>query len=117
MTKGIAAVPVVNVDAIETALEFYVGTLGFAKAFQVGSYAGVEWGDAMIHVNGGSDTFNAKPTSVRVTIDGIDEYYAKLNALSLVKKDEHLGETGFGHRQFSVLDPSGNRVTFVQFGT
>ena len=104
-----------NVADIETAADFYVGKLGFAKEFQFGPYAGVQLGDVMIHLNGGSDQWNACPTSVRITVTGIDGYYEKMDALSLVKPDERLENTPFGHRQFSVLDTSENRITFVQF--
>lgn len=113
--QGVAAVPVVNVRNFDRAVEFYVETLGFKKEFQVGPYAGVQLGAAMIHLNGGSDEWSACPTSVRVTVQGIDDLYVRLNKLALVKADEHLRDTTFGHRQFSVLDPSHNRVTFVQF--
>lgn len=115
--EGLAAVPVVNVADIQEALDFYVGSLGFEQAFQVGPYAGVQLGAAMIHLNGGSDSWNARPTSVRVTVDGIDDYHEAMDGLGLVKADEPLQDTPFGHRQFSVLDPTQNRITFVQFDT
>jgi len=115
--EGIAAVPVVNVLDFEEAVDFYVETLGFKNEFQVGSYGGVQLGAAMVHLNGGSDEWNSCPTSVRVTVEGIEQLYERLNEQSLVKEDEHLQDTPFGHRQFSVLDPSRNRITFVQFGT
>jgi len=115
--EGLAAVPVVNVRDLDEALTYYVGMLGFERQFQMAGYAGVQLGAAMLHLNGGTDAWNAKPTSVRVTISGIDDYFASLDAQSLIKEDERLQKTPFGHRQFSVLDPSGNRVTFVQFDT
>jgi uncharacterized glyoxalase superfamily protein PhnB len=112
--EAIAAVPVVNVDDIGKALAFYVEQLGFTKVFEFGPYAGVQMGAAMVHLNGGSDQWNSRPTSVRVTVQGVDEYYRELNERSLVKPDEHLQDTDFGQRQFSVLDPSENRITFAQ---
>ncbi len=74
-----------------------------------------ELGDVMIHLNGGSDQWSSRPTSVRITVNGIDALYKKMNELSLVKPDERLQDTPLGHRQFSLLDPSDNRITFVQF--
>ena len=115
--EGLEAVPVVNVKDIDVATNFYVDQLGFEKVFQAGPYVGVRFGLAMIHLNGNRDRWNARPTSVRVTVKGIDDYFRELDALSLIKEDEPLQKTPFGHRQFSVLDPSGNRVTFVQFDT
>lgn len=115
--EGLEAVPVVNVRDIDMATNFYVDQLGFEKVFAAGPYVGVRFGLAVIHLNGGHDRWNARPTSVRVTIRGIEAYHRELDALSLVMDDERLQQTSVGHRQFSVLDPSENRITFVQFET
>lgn len=113
--EGLEAVPVINVQDIDLATSFYVDQLGFEQVFHIGAYAGVRFGLAEIHLNAGNDRWNAHPTSVRITIKGIDAYYREIDELSLVMPDERLETTPFGHRQFSVLDPFDNRVTFVQF--
>lgn len=112
--EAIDAIPVVSVADYPAALRFYVNVLGFAKVFEVGAYAGLELGRVMVHVGAAVDAWSAYPTSVRIDVRGVDAYYAKIRERAVIKADEQLKDMPFGMRQFSVLDPSGNRVTFAQ---
>jgi len=111
--KALNSVPVVNVADFSTTLAFYTEKLGFTISFELGPYAGMQLGEAWLHLNGGDDEWSARPTSVRFNVEGIDDYYAGIDP-SIVKDDEQLQDMPFGVRQFSVVDPSGNRVTFAQ---
>lgn len=114
--KFLSATPVVNVGDFEAALDFYKGALGFTVIFQLGRYAGLKLGDAILHLNAEGDSWASMPTSVRINIEGIDQYYESVD-LDYVLKEERLNDMPFGARQFSVTDPSGNRVTFTQYYT
>lgn len=111
--KALNSIPVVNVDDLQAAISFYTEKLGFTVAFELGPYAGLQLGDAMVHLNGGDDEWSARPTSARFTVEFVDNYYDQLDQ-SIVKLDEQLRDMPFGVRQFSVIDPSGNRITFAQ---
>ncbi len=108
------SVPVLNVKNYRRAIDFYTNVLGFEHAFELGNYSELALGKAMIHVNGEIDQWSAFPTSARINLRGVDAYHKKVSALCEVKHDEPLQDMPFGVRQFSVLDPDGNRITFCQ---
>ncbi len=49
----------------------------------------------------------------RIETNGIDELYAELEPKGVVDPAEPIHDMPWGSRQFSILDCSGNRVTFV----
>lgn len=104
-----------NVQDVTESCRFYQEILGFNVAFTTGPYAGVSLGDAMLHLNAHDDEWGKYPGTVRITVPDIDAWYRKMENKSLVKTDEKLFRTPWGYRQFSVLDPDRNRITFVQF--
>jgi hypothetical protein len=44
----------------------------------------------------------------------VDGLYEELLPRGVVKPDEQLATMSHGLRQFSVLDPDGNRITFAE---
>ena len=112
--KTLGAVPVINTNDFSKAVDFYTGILGFEKVFELGQYAGLELGGTMIHLNGTLDEWSSLPTSARIDVIGVDVFYEKIRGVAPIKSDEPLQDMPFGVRQFSVLDPDGNRITFCQ---
>lgn len=110
----IASVPVLSVADVGKSVAFYRDRLGFTPAFEFGPYAGVQRGALEIHLDGGSHDFSARPTCCRFHIRGVDGLYAELEPKGVVKPDEQLATAPHGMRQFSVLDPDGNRITFAE---
>jgi catechol 2,3-dioxygenase-like lactoylglutathione lyase family enzyme len=110
----IAAVPVLNVADLPRSLAFYRDQLGFAQEFVFGAYAGVARGGMVLHLDAGDHAFSARPTCCRFHLRGVDELYAEVEPRGAVKPDERLETRPHGMRQFSVLDPDGNRVTFAE---
>jgi catechol 2,3-dioxygenase-like lactoylglutathione lyase family enzyme len=109
-----AVVPVVPVTDVREAVDFYRDKLGFEQAFEAGpDYVGVTRLGVELHLDGVVNAA-AGDVSVRITTDGIDALYAELEPGGVVHPDEPLETKPWGLRQFSVLDPSGNRLTFAQ---
>jgi catechol 2,3-dioxygenase-like lactoylglutathione lyase family enzyme len=107
------AVPVVPVRDVQEAIAFYRDRLGFQLAFEQGEYAGVRRDAVELHldgvVNGGAGL-----VTCRIETDGVDELYAEVEPGGAVDPAEPIRTTPWGSRQFSVLDPNGNRITFVR---
>ena len=68
----------------------------------------------VVHLDGGSHEFSSKHTCCRFHIRGVDDLYAELEPTGVVKPDERLATMPHGLRQFSILDPDGNRITFAE---
>jgi len=110
-----AAIPVLPVDDVSKALAFYRDRLGFETAFEFGPYAGVVRGPISIHLDGGGEANPyPHPTCCRIDVRGVDALAAEMEGQGVIHPDEPLADTPFGMRQFSVLDPSGNRITFAE---
>ncbi|MFN8639445.1 MAG: VOC family protein [Dehalococcoidia bacterium] len=109
-------VPIFTVSNLERALAFYGSTLGFETEFSMDGfpYAGVRRGPLALHLDGGSHEFAQIPTHCRFHIRGVDDLYAELHPRGVVKPGEELATMPHGLRQFSILDPDGNRITFAE---
>lgn len=107
----VRAVPVLPVHDFAAAAAFFRDKLGFTVAFHMGRYGGVEREGIMVHLDAFAPV--AAPISARIDVKGIDALYAATDP-AIVKPDEQLADLPHGLRQFSVLDPTGNRVTFAQ---
>lgn len=107
-----SAVPVLPVKDMKAAVAFYQDKLGFSRIFDMGNYAGIMRGPIELHLDGSG--WGGGPVSVRINLAGVDDVHAEIAPKGIVMKDEPLETKPWGMRQFSVLDPSGNRVTFAQ---
>ena len=108
------AIPVLAVEDVNKAVDFYTTRLGFEKLFEFGPYAGVARGAATIHLDGAETSVFPGPTCCRVDVQGVEKLSAEMEAQGVVHPDEHLATTPFGMRQSSVLDCCGTRITFAQ---
>jgi|GEM_PF-142452 len=106
----VSAIPVLPVQDLAKSLEFYRDRLGFAVAFEFGPYAGVEREGIEIHLS----EEQSPPVTCRVAVRGVDELYEQMQQQQVIHPDEPLATQPWGMRQFSVLDPNGNRITFAQ---
>jgi len=106
------AIPVLPAREIGAASGFYRDVLGFAVAFEMGDYSGVTRGPIELHLDASAPP--AGSVSARIDVVGVDALYAAIEPSGAVKPDERLETKPWGLRQFSVLDPAGNRVTFAK---
>jgi catechol 2,3-dioxygenase-like lactoylglutathione lyase family enzyme len=113
MIKLTGATPVLPVTDVAAAVAFYADRLGFSLAFEQGPYAGVLRDGVMVHLDGAAYK-GAGLVTCRLETEGIDELFAVLEPAGVVDPDEPIHTMPWGARQFSVLDDSGNRITFVR---
>ena len=106
------ALPVLPVQEIKGATAFYRDVLGFELAFEMADYAGVCRGPVELHLDATAPV--TSPVSARIDTIGVDALYEQIEPSGVVKPDERLETKPWGLRQFSVLDPSGNRITFAE---
>jgi catechol 2,3-dioxygenase-like lactoylglutathione lyase family enzyme len=108
-----STVPVLPVSDIAEARGFYSDKLGFTVAFEAGDYIGVSRDEALLHLDGVVND-GAGMVTCRIEADGVDDLYAELEPAGVIDPAEPIRTTPWGSRQFSVLDCSGNRLTFVR---
>ena len=110
-----SAVPVLPVQDVSKAIDFYTTRLGFAKVFAFGPYAGVQRGAVTIHLDGAEVAAYPGPTCCRVNVRGVDALWSELQEHpDVLHPGEPLETKPSGQRQFSVLDCCGNRITFAE---
>jgi catechol 2,3-dioxygenase-like lactoylglutathione lyase family enzyme len=107
----LSTIPVLNVSDMQDSVALYRDQLGFAVEFEMTDppYAGVRRGEMARHLDAGTHELSSRPTSCRFHIRGVDGLFEELDPLGIVKPDERLATMPHGLRQFSVLDPDGNR--------
>jgi uncharacterized glyoxalase superfamily protein PhnB len=109
-TRGIG--PVFQVSNLEDALKYYKEVLGFKEDFRFGAYAGVSSGDACLHLS--ANRLHQRPVgggSAFVFCDEVDDYFREIKRNGATVKGEPADQP-YGMRDFTVLDPDGNHMTF-----
>ena len=108
--------PVFPVSDIPAALAFYCESLGFDL--------GWAWGDPPTHANvcrGSIDICLTLNTAIdrdverhagcaSIGLKGVDAYFAELQGRNVTCGE--LADRPYGMRDFAVIDPSGNRLSF-----
>ena len=110
--------------------EFYTGVLGFDEVVSNDGFALVRrdgatisiWGatdeswreklDPEKPVRSGAESFIAGTASCSIEVSGVDELYEHCKGRDVVHPNGDIGDTEWGTREFAVLDPDGNLVTF-----
>lgn len=105
-----SAIPVLPVRDLAAGLDFYERRLGFERAFEYGPYAGVVRGGIEIHLS----QEDAPPVTCRIDTRGVDALYEELQKQDVIHPEEPVETKPWGMRQFSAVDPSGNRITFAE---
>jgi uncharacterized glyoxalase superfamily protein PhnB len=109
-TLGIG--PVFQVSDLSNALKYYKEVRGFEEDFQFGAYAGVSHGDACLHLSG--HQIHKRPIgggAAFVFCDEVDDYFQQIKKQGAIVKVEPADQP-YGMRDFIVLDPDGNHMTF-----
>jgi catechol 2,3-dioxygenase-like lactoylglutathione lyase family enzyme len=115
-TRFVSATPVLASLDIERSIEFFCTRLGFFKVhLQQGIYGIVSRGAVQIHFWACSERHIAENTSCRVRVEGIDSLFAECQAFAIVHPNAPLETTPWGTREFGVVDPDGNLVTFAEW--
>lgn len=113
-TTFVSATPVLASLDIEQSVRFY-SKLGFTPVHVMQSEYGIIEADTVqIHFWACKDRRIAEATSCRVQVQGIDALYEKCTRLSIVHPNAPLSSRPWGSKEFGILDPDGNLVTFHQ---
>jgi catechol 2,3-dioxygenase-like lactoylglutathione lyase family enzyme len=114
-TRLISATPVLASLDIERSVGFFCTHLGFSRLYAQQGACGVVMRDAVsVHFWSCSDRHIAQNTSCRVRVEGIEALFLHCHSLGIVHPDSQLENKPWGSREFSILDPDGNLVTFSQ---
>jgi uncharacterized glyoxalase superfamily protein PhnB len=114
-TRLISATPVLASLDIGRSVDFFCTHLGFSSLYaQQGAYAVIVRDAVSIHFWSCSDRHVAQNTSCRVRVEGIDALFLHCKSLGIVHPNAPLEDKPWGSREFSVVDPDGNVVTFSQ---
>ena len=114
-TQFISATPVLASLDIARTVEFYRAQLGFAVLYaEQDAYGVVMRGSVSLHFWACKERHVAENTSCRVRVDGIDALYADCLARAIVHPNAPLAAKPWGSREFAIVDPDGNLVTFAE---
>jgi catechol 2,3-dioxygenase-like lactoylglutathione lyase family enzyme len=120
-TSFVAAIPALAVSDVPRAVAFFADVLGFNAALVQDDY-GIARRDAVeVHFwaatgpeGSGAEPRLAGTTSCRVQVDGITALYEQCRARQVIHPNGELHEQPWGTREFTILDPDRNAVTFFQ---
>lgn len=111
----IAATPVLASLDIQRSVEFFSSKLGFTKVHVAqGEYGIVSNGPVGIHFWACGDRRIAEATSCRVQVKGIEGLHTQCAGHAIVHPNAPLASKPWGTKEFAILDPDGNLVTFYE---
>jgi catechol 2,3-dioxygenase-like lactoylglutathione lyase family enzyme len=129
--KMLHAVPALPVSEITRSVEFFRDQLGFRAVHEEDGFAIVARDTVEVHlwrasderwrsrgglppVVSGAESFLAGTASCRIGVEGIDEYHRIIQPLGVLHPLAPLTDQWYGTREFSVLDPDNNLITFFE---
>lgn len=110
-TRGIPMLPVAN---LRRSMDFYVDTLGFRLGFNAGSYGGVRRDAIEIHFARNEKGVPAERSGCRIEVTEIRKLYAEFKDRGVITADGDIAAQPWGTTEFTVRDPDGNALTFVE---
>lgn len=108
-----SAVPKLASADIGRSIAFY-RQLGFSHAAEYPGYGIVEHDGVELHFWFCTDPRIAQATGCRINVEGIALLFEECSALGIVHPNDPLADKPWGLREFSILDPDGNLVTFSE---
>jgi catechol 2,3-dioxygenase-like lactoylglutathione lyase family enzyme len=129
--KLLHAIPALPASHQDRSTAFYRDQLGFTVAYQQEGFTKLQRDTVELHlwvandegwrtrqgtcpVVSGAESFIAGTHSCRIEVEGVDEIYRVMRPLGIVHPNANLQSTHFGTREFGILDPDGNLVTFFE---
>tara|TARA_R110002167_G_scaffold195709_2_gene398467 strand:+ start:126 stop:497 length:372 start_codon:yes stop_codon:yes gene_type:complete len=110
-----SASPILQVEDLKRAINFYSDILGFFKEFEYGDpsyYAGVKRNAITFHLCKSEENAERRGMgSVYVFCDEVDSYYEEITAKG-VEITSPLNTYPYGMRDFQIKDADGNLICF-----
>lgn len=128
LLESIPALPVRN---IQRSVNFYRGLLEMTPIHEEEGFAVLARDAVTLHlwaasdeswrersgdppVVSGAESFIAGTASCRIRVEGVDGLYDVLKTRGILHPRAHLQNRAWGDRDFSVVDPDNNLVTFFE---
>ncbi len=116
------AIPVLPAADAAASLKWWTEICGFTETFRDNTppnYAGINRGDAYLHISGMQDKELARQvgdqTMVRIAVKGIEGLYAEYQKRGgIVHPNGPLQTKPWGTKEFATIDPNGVCVTFQE---
>jgi uncharacterized protein (TIGR02246 family) len=124
------AIPALPVRDTAASAAFYRDKLGFVVRHEASGFAILVRDTVELHlwqagdnawqgrggapVQSGAESFLAGTASCRVQVAGVDTLHAELQPLGILHPNARLADQAWGTREFGVLDPDGNLITFFE---
>lgn len=108
--------PIFSVDDLAASLDFYLQTLGFGLAWSWGApphIASVCRDGLEIMLSQRADTSTRCDAQIYLSVSAIDAWYDALKSAD-VHMRVPIGDRPYGTRDFRIVDPSGNEISFGQ---
>jgi catechol 2,3-dioxygenase-like lactoylglutathione lyase family enzyme len=110
-----SAAPILASLDIERTVSFYCSSLGFSRVYvEPGAWGIVTRDSVQLHFWPCTDRNIAQNTACRVYVTDVDGLFAELEPRGVIHPDARLETKPWGSREFGVLDPDGNLVTFAE---
>ena len=103
--------PVFHVRDVDTAVQFYIGVLGFEQSFRFGTYVGVKLGNCEIHLCQPGDYGARRGGNAYIFCDEVDDYFRKIISAGAKPTSEPRNQM-YKMRDFIIHDPDGNQLSF-----
>jgi catechol 2,3-dioxygenase-like lactoylglutathione lyase family enzyme len=125
-------IPALPAADLARSVAFYRDRLDFEVVHQEDGFASLRrdgatlhfWGatdegwrdelDASRPVRSGAESFIAGTASCRIAVEGVDALHEECSAAGIVHPNGSLAQKPWGSREFTILDPDGNCVTFFE---
>lgn len=131
--KLLEAIPALPVQDIARSIPFYRDRLGFSVVHAEGGFAILKRDAVELHlwaasdegwrqrsgpgpVVTGAESFIAGTASCRIGLAGIEELYRELAPRGILHSKGELRDQPWGDRDFAVVDPDNNLLTFFERG-
>ena len=127
----VLAIPTLPVRHTSQSVSFYRDKLGFTVRHEDSGFAILQRDAVEIHlweasdegwnsrtaaspVVSGAESFIAGTASCRVQVIGVDELHGELQPLNIMHPNAQLADKPWGTREFAILDPDNNLITFFE---
>lgn len=112
-TTFLNAVPKLLTRDLARTADYYTQHLGFEIVNMYADYLILRRGDVSLHFGLAPDTDpKTNPCSTYVYVRGVDTLYEQCKAEGILRQNAWLADRYYGVRDFSLIDPDGNLLTF-----
>jgi len=119
-TTVLFLIPVLNSANVERDIECYENKLGFKNMYDSShykkgtvDYAVLEWQACCIHLQFQYPK-DMSSTTVKFQVKNIDPLFEKFVTAGIIDAGRMIRNTDWGTSEFSLPDPNGNRIFFIE---